>query len=195
MFELCADHAATLFMSDHINGGRNELLAEAADSTPEDTVMTIDENFVYRNRVINKEFVLPKLFATDYFRTPGWFHNAEGEVKLIRPTNRALCIGGHGAVSDLHVDLYNWTGWNALMSGEKLWRFIPPEVDADSMYFWRKANNQNLSAGYNSMGNLYHHHDEKEGCYYASEKYGKLNKQTIYEVTQMPGEVIIIPSG
>ena len=65
MFELCADHAAALFMSDHINGGRNELLAEAADSTPEDTVMTIDENFVYRNRVINKQFVLPKLFATE----------------------------------------------------------------------------------------------------------------------------------
>ena len=36
---------------------------------------------------------------------------------------------------------------------------------------------------------------QKEGCYYASEKYDKLNQQTIYEVTQMPGEIITIPSG
>ena len=39
----------------------------------------------------------------------------------------ALALGGTGARSNLHVDMYNWTGWHALISGRKLWRFLPRE--------------------------------------------------------------------
>jgi hypothetical protein len=31
----------------------------------------------------------------------------------LRPTDRAFVFGGKGATSSLHVDAYNWTGWNA----------------------------------------------------------------------------------
>jgi len=176
---------------------RRDLLEAVAHTNPNETLITTDEHFISRNNVIDKQFHAPKLFKTDYFRTPGWFHNTESndEVRLIRPKNRALCIGGHGAISDLHVDPYNWTGWNALMYGSKIWRFISPDATAENMYSWRRPNAHNLTAGYNSMGNLYHRHNEKENCYHAAKRYRNLNKQIIYEVTQVAGEIITIPSG
>lgn len=36
---------------------------------------------------------------------------------------------------------------------------------------------------------------QKEDCYYAAKAYQKLNQQRIYEVVQMEGDVITIPSG
>eukprot|EP01038_Epipyxis_sp_PR26KG_P011706 gene11706-15671_t len=44
--------------------------------------------------------------------------------KSIRP-NAALIIGGEGSRSFLHIDPFEWTGWNYLLEGRKLWTFIP----------------------------------------------------------------------
>lgn len=44
----------------------------------------------------------------------------------LRFTDRAVLLGGAGARTSLHADHANWTGWNALFAGKKLWRFFPP---------------------------------------------------------------------
>eukprot|EP01039_Chlorochromonas_danica_P003680 gene3680-4027_t len=46
----------------------------------------------------------------------------------IRPKN-ALIIGGSGARSFMHRDPYDWTGWNYLFEGRKLWVFFPPDQE------------------------------------------------------------------
>lgn len=67
--------------------------------------------------LVEPVFRLPAALATeDYFQ---YF------PPTIRP-KMALVIGGAGARSFLHVDPFEWTGWNHLLEGRKLWTFLPP---------------------------------------------------------------------
>ena len=67
----------------------------------------------------------------------------------LRPPDRAILLGGSGAVSSLHADMSNWTGWNALFTGRKLWRFFPPAVSLPVVSRHGKVGN--LSADYVSV--------------------------------------------
>ncbi len=81
---------------------------------------------------------------------------------VIRPSN-ALIVGGVGARSFLHADPFEWTGYNLLLEGQKLWCFLPPmneETCVDFLQASRKPANawgeeHTLAAGWVSPIDLY----------------------------------------
>jgi len=101
-------------------------------------------------------------------------------------------------VSSLHADAYNWTGWNALIAGQKLWRFYPPQSNARYLYTKIGAKLGGLIGSWTSEVNTYHSEkamlDDGEGPDYKAFPLFK-NAPEPMEVIQEPGEVIVIPSG
>lgn len=90
-----------------------------------------------------QRLALPKeLFGQDLF---------EYFPLLIRPLT-ALIIGGAGARSFLHADPYEWTGWNYLFEGKKIWNFLPPSVSTETLGARRNSPDAwgdfNISAGW-----------------------------------------------
>lgn len=81
---------------------------------------------------------------------------------VIRPSN-ALIVGGVGARSFLHADPFEWTGYNLLLEGQKLWCFLPPmseDICTDFLQTIRKPANawgeeHTLAAGWVSPIDLY----------------------------------------
>lgn len=72
-------------------------------------------------------------------------------------------MGGAGARSSLHADPMEWTGWNYLLEGSKLWTFLPPgAVTERAVGATRVVTREwddgkfNLSAGWQSALDLYH---------------------------------------
>ncbi|GFR63221.1 bifunctional arginine demethylase and lysyl-hydroxylase JMJD6-like [Elysia marginata] len=47
----------------------------------------------------------------------------------VRPWDCMLLWGTAHSRSSLHIDPYNWTGTNAVISGHKLWKLLPPGQD------------------------------------------------------------------
>jgi len=81
------------------------------ESTHEESWYMMDEQILVDDGILLSELKLPKhLFGFDLF---SYF------PKKIRPKS-ALIIGGEGARSFLHIDPYEWTGWNYLFEGKKL---------------------------------------------------------------------------
>lgn len=86
----------------------------------------------------------------------------------IRPKKPCLIIGGAAARSMLHADPFEWTGWNYLVEGAKLWTFFPPdhdETDGENDQILEAARQENtawdngrfnVSAGWSSDVDLYH---------------------------------------
>jgi hypothetical protein len=88
------------------------------------------------------------LFADDFFQL---------FPTELRPTDRAFIFAGKGGSSSLHVDSYNWTGWNGNFIGENYWRFLPPQTDPEWMYYRRYGKQGNISANHMSPANTFHH--------------------------------------
>ena len=83
-------------------------LSTAPRSTHEKALYSLTEHLAYNNddtmddvgEVWYKKY---GLFETDYY---------EYFPDHLRPTDRAFIFAGTGGSSNLHVDAYNWTGWN-----------------------------------------------------------------------------------
>lgn len=88
------------------------------NSVHEDSMYLMNEDLLRNEEDLNDQFRLNEdLFEKDLFQ---YFPDK------IRP-HSALIIGGVGARSFLHADPYEWTGWNYLLEGKKLWTFLSPE--------------------------------------------------------------------
>lgn len=59
-------------------------------------------------------------FARDYF---DFFPHT------MRPNRASIYMGSPGSRCDLHHDVFDWTGWSALMVGAKHWTFLPPDTE------------------------------------------------------------------
>lgn len=103
---------------------------------------------------------LPKhLFGENYFES--------SFPEKIRPKT-ALIIGGLGSRSLLHADPYEWTGWNYLLEGKKLWIIFPPgDEELDELL--QPSRNEvdawggvNISAGWITDIDLYKYICDKE---------------------------------
>lgn len=121
-------------------------------SNHEDNVYMMNEDILKALKFPNSAelFKLPEhLFGIDYFK---YF------PENIRP-KVALIIGGEGARSFLHVDPYEWCGWNYLLEGRKLWTFLPPETPLSVLNAYAHApdawGKQQLSTGWVSTIDLY----------------------------------------
>eukprot|EP01041_Mallomonas_annulata_P011625 gene11625-24347_t len=129
------------------------------DSTHDESWYLMDEDMLQEDEFLNAKLKLPeRLFGIDIFQ---YF------PEDIRPRT-ALIIGGEGARSFLHADPYEWTGWNYLLEGRKLWTFFPPNMSVasgsqDDALLGAHRNppdawgSFNLSAGWVSDLDLYRH--------------------------------------
>ncbi len=138
----------------------------------------------------------------------------------LRFSDRALMFGGTGARSSLHADMTNWTGWNALFTGTKFWRFFPPTTHIPSVNRHGKLGNvaadhksavntfevvclnqgadevgqqkerQNMSA----LGQHNRHSYERQPDWEAYPEMAAIWSERI-EFVQHPGEVVVIPPG
>lgn len=121
----------------------------------------------------------------------------------LRFSDRALMFGGVGARSSLHADMTNWTGWNALFTGTKLWRFFPPATIVPSVT--RHGKLGNIAADYKSAVNTFdvvclnqaangQHSYERQPDWQAHPEMAAVWPERI-EFVQHPGEVVVIPPG
>ncbi|CAG5116003.1 unnamed protein product [Candidula unifasciata] len=107
--------------------------------------------------------------------------------KEIRPWDCLLLWGTSYSRSTLHIDPYNWTGTNAVFSGQKRWKLLLPGQDG------LLSVHQDATCGfplecqkYNSKYDTYVETDQMKR---------KLKKLKYLEVDQMPGEMLFIPTG
>jgi len=123
----------------------------AENSDHDDSIYMMDEYILNRGHNSTnpmKLHLLTELFGDDLFQ---YF------PERIRP-KEALIVGGVGARSFLHVDPFEWTGWNYLLEGRKLWTFLPPGIDPRRVYARTKEPEawdiaDSTAAGCNDTGN------------------------------------------
>ncbi|SCU90871.1 LAME_0E10352g1_1 [Lachancea meyersii CBS 8951] len=73
-------------------------------------------------RQIQNEYEGPKIFQKDFFKV-----FQEGDIRC-RPDHRWLIVGPRGSGSTFHKDPNQTCAWNAVLSGQKLWIMLPPDV-------------------------------------------------------------------
>lgn len=100
----------------------SDFLSAVGGSNHEQSVYLMNEHVLEKASDLMEKF-LPD---SDYFGKNRFEHFPD----KIRPKT-ALIIGGLGARSFLHADPFEWTGWNHLLEGRKLWIFFPPDDHQD----------------------------------------------------------------
>ena len=121
----------------------------------------------------NCKFHLKTEMAGDY-SVPGYFSSCLDLRRNEMPLESRLSwlyIGASNTFSGLHLDIYNTSAWNAMVSGRKRWLFYPP---GQSRYL------------YNGLVNPF-----KPDL----EKYPEFSKASHITCIQDPGEVVFTPSG
>lgn len=138
---------------------------------------------------------------------PAWAVGAEGDgfaffPPPLRPAPSCLLAGGAGARSSLHADPYAWTGWNALLEGEKLWTFLPPSAEADAaLAAVRKPPNAwgaagaDVAAGWESAVDLYRQRTQEgdAAAFAPSQPLPAWLEASATRCTQREGEMLLIP--
>ena len=142
-------------------GSFNDFLESCViQSCHERSLYFISETILSSAQDMMENVKLPmKLFGENYFESCF--------PEKIRPQT-ALIVGGFGSRSFLHADPYEWTGWNLLMEGKKLWIFFPPD-DKELDELLQPSRNEvdvwggvNISAGWVSDVDLYRCVSDKE---------------------------------
>ncbi len=121
----------------------------------------------------NSRFHLKTEMESDY-EVPSYFKNCLQIMADKLPLEFQLSwmyIGAKNTFSPLHLDLFNTSAWNAVISGKKVWLFYPPN---QAQYL------------YNGMVNPF----EPDLT-----KYPLFEKAKPLVCIQSPGEVVFTPSG
>eukprot|EP00795_Rhopilema_esculentum_P012995 gene12995-3763_t len=137
-----------------------------------------DEVFMFRNPELLKDIDTPIYLKEDFFSLL---------PEEIRPWNAMLLWGTKYSRSTLHIDPYNWTGTNAVISGRKQWKLYPPGQD-HLLYVppGRKSGFPLDCPKYQSPVDTFD---------YDVVKYPKFKHAKALEFVQMPGEMLFIPTG
>jgi len=105
----------------------------------------------------------------------------------VRPWNAMLLWGTQFSRSSLHIDPYNWTGTNAVLQGQKRWKLYPPGQDHFLYVMGDRSSGFPLDCPkYNSKVDTY------EPDY---RRFPEFKKAAALEFDQMPGEILLIPTG
>ncbi|CAL1531031.1 unnamed protein product, partial [Lymnaea stagnalis] len=105
----------------------------------------------------------------------------------VRPWDCYFLWGTAHSRSSLHIDPYNWTGTNAVLTGHKRWKLILPGQDKYLSVYPDKICGFPLDCRkYNSPIDLFADDKETELL---------LNEIQHLEVDQLPGEMLFIPTG
>lgn len=137
-----------------------------------------DELFIEMNPELREHLGQPVYLNEDFFQLL---------PKEIRPWNAMLLWGTAHSRSTLHIDPYNWTGTNAVLSGRKMWKLYPPGQD----HLLSVRRNQRCGfpldcMKYNSPIDAYNP-DFK--------KFPEFRQARAISFTQEAGELLIIPTG
>ncbi|CAM9433649.1 unnamed protein product [Choristocarpus tenellus] len=118
----------------------------------------------------------------------------------VRPQKLCLIVGGEGARSFLHSDPMEWTGWNLLLEGRKLWTFLPPEPSFNTeLGTYRLPPNafgaHNISAGWQSPIDLYRRREDggEVKAQWPHETGGEAVMPRAVSFVQEAGDIVFIP--
>lgn len=137
-----------------------------------------DELFIEMNPELRKHLGEPIYLKEDFFQLL---------PKEIRPWNAMLLWGTAYSRSTLHIDPYNWTGTNAVLSGKKMWKLYPPGQDHLLYVENKKRCGFPLDClKYNSPVDAF---------YPDFKQFPKFRQAQAISFTQEPGEILIIPTG
>lgn len=137
-----------------------------------------DELFITMRPNLHKDIGSNKYLNED------WFQLFPEEI---RPWNAMLLWGTKFSRSSLHIDPYNWTGTNAVLSGVKRWKLYPPGQD-HLLY----VQNDKLS-GFPLQS--YKYNSNLDAFDPDLKKYPLSTQARSIEFDQNPGEILFIPPG
>lgn len=137
-----------------------------------------DELFIEMNPELKKHLGQPVYLKEDFFQLL---------PKELRPWNAMLLWGTAHSRSSLHIDPYNWTGTNAVLSGKKMWKLYPPGQD----HLLYVRGNQRSGFPLDCMK-----YNSPIDTYVPDYKlYPQFKKARAITFTQEAGEILIIPTG
>ncbi|XP_068706530.1 uncharacterized protein [Montipora foliosa] len=137
-----------------------------------------DELFIETNPELRQHLGQPVHLKEDFFQLL---------PKEIRPWNAMLLWGTAHSRSTLHIDPYNWTGTNAVLSGKKMWKLYPP--GQDHLLYVKSTQRCGFPLDclkYNSPMDAFNP-DYK--------RFPEFRKARAISFTQEAGEILIIPTG
>jgi len=182
--------------------------ANSRDVTVADFFDTVGSSTPESSRYFTSASALIELagdLEPDPFRALDWMFDWWSQHVL----GYELFLGGAGARSNLHVDMYNWTGTHALISGEKVWRFLPRAQGPESLGgVVRKPFGGGAVRDYVAEVDLFANATPGAcgtlpGVPPIADRGPDLRKhpaaaglmEQVVEVVQRPGEVLVLPSG
>eukprot|EP00439_Symbiodinium_sp_Y106_P042021 s2425_g5.t1 len=105
--------------------------------------------------------------------------------RCLRPSRLCLFGATAGAQCDAHADHLDWTGWSLLLSGRKLWRFLPnTPATAEALAAWREP--FGLSGPGGELFSI-------AGSWNTQEDFFEQDSWQGVEVLQQAGEIIVFP--
>jgi hypothetical protein len=107
--------------------------------------------------------------------------------KELQPWDTMLLWGTSFSRSSLHIDPYNWTGTNAVLKGRKKWKLFPP--GQDHLLYVRK----NQHCGFPL--DCFKYNSEVDAFDPDYDMYPLFAKAKYIEFEQLPGELLMIPTG
>ncbi|KAK3752509.1 hypothetical protein RRG08_032799 [Elysia crispata] len=145
-------------------------------STPKTWTYLQDELFLIQHPELRAHILQPIYTEEDFFQLL---------PASVRPWDCMLLWGTAHSRSSLHIDPYNWTGTNAVISGLKRWKLLPPGQDQLlSVRPGMRCGFPLECVKYNSDLDLFD-----------SVQLGNLPEIKYVEVDQGPGEMLFIPPG
>lgn len=184
----------------HSNGSREprksalrELLAMLSRGKSAAGVLAMDELVISRDDELRPR--VPDLISEDFLD--------QLFPEVWRPPKFCLTLGTAGARCGMHTDPFGWTGWNLLLSGEKLWRFLLTGPESEkALYVEPRKPGSNLVGHGQSSVDLYGT-GVKAALAGDFRDYGgpdldrwpnAAGAHVICEVVQRAGEVIVFPA-
>ncbi|XP_019638472.1 PREDICTED: F-box protein At1g78280-like [Branchiostoma belcheri] len=108
--------------------------------------------------------------------------------KEVQPWDALLLWGSPSSRSPLHIDPYNWTGINAVISGRKKWKLFPPGQDQRFYITPDQRCGFPLDCiKYNSPVDTFSPNNTRQ--------YPDFQEADFAEVVQVAGELLVIPTG
>jgi len=179
-----------------------QVVDEARQRAPEPGLLAMEELVLNSERALRPGPLAPVLEGEDFFQS--------SMPEEWRPPKFCLVLGTSGARSALHTDPFGWTGWNLLLSGRKLWRFVVASEQAEQSLYVERPQQTNLAAHGESPVDLFATAEVPAGGVPA-ERQGAIpgwavggpdlerfpraaEAEVAYEVEQQAGEAIVFPA-
>ncbi|XP_066274365.1 uncharacterized protein [Branchiostoma lanceolatum] len=155
-----------------------DFAAESSRGQPERWMYLEDELFIPTRPELRADLGEVEVLGEDFFQL---------FPKAVRPWDALLLWGSPSSRSPLHMDPYNWTGINAVISGRKKWKLFPP--GQDHLFYITPGQRCGFPLDcikYNSPVDTFSPNNTR---------YPDVQQAEFAEVDQVAGELLVIPTG